>query len=395
MKKLLALFSALRVFSLVVVPVGASAAIFKSGETITIQDKVDDDVYAAGENITVKGDINGDLVGMSGIVLLDGSIAGDALVMGGTLTVGDVGDDLRAAGGTITLNGVVGDDAFVAGGTLHVTSDAQIKGGVNLAGGAVILDATTDSDVRIAAGDVQINGVLNGAATIRADRITINGKIGGETTLSAREIIIGEGAEIAGTVRYWQQNGAINADSAIKGGTFTFDDSLKIQKTGPVFPIASLLMYILLSILGSALVLALFVIFDKGHSEKAARLLSEQYWKSLLTGVLFYIVTPIVAVILCVTVIGIPLGLFTLFAYAFTLYAAPIIAALVMTKWIDLRRTKQFGKWATFGIALGLLVVLRALAFIPFVGGILILLIVPAALGAKLLALRASKSVAK
>jgi len=388
MKKLFALLSALSVLSLVVAPVGASAASLRSGETITIQDKVDDDVYAAGENITVNGDINGDLIGMSGIVFMDGSIAGDALVTGGTLTIGNVGDDLRAAGGNITLNGIVGDDAFIAGGTLHVTSEAQIKGSTNLAGGAVIFDATTDGKVHIGAGDVQINGVLNGAATIRADRITINGKLGGETTLAARQIIIGEGAEIAGSVRYWQENGAISADSAIKGGSFTFDDSLKIQKAGPVFPVTGLLMFVLLSMLGSALVLALFVIFDKGHSEKAARLLSSQYWKSLLTGVLFYIVTPIVALILCVTVIGIPLGLFTLFVYGFTLYAAPIIAALVMTKWIDLRRTKQFGKWATFGIALGLLVALRAVAFIPFVGGILILLIVPAALGAKLQVLK-------
>ncbi|MFO0704618.1 MAG: polymer-forming cytoskeletal protein [Candidatus Andersenbacteria bacterium] len=379
------------IVAVLVVPFSASAAQFKSGESITQQDKLSEDLYAAGQNLTVKGEVDGDVFGMAGIITLDGTVKQDANLTGGTITVGNVQDDLRVGGGTITINGQVGDDAMVAGGTIHFSDASKVSGDLSIAGGALILDGTVSGTTRIGAGDVQLNGTFDGPVFVQADRITINGKLNADSQLAARQVVVGDKAQIAGDVRYWQEKGAISADNALKGGSFTFDDSLAIKQQDGAFA-GPLLMFMLFSLLSAALVLALFVHFDKDNkSEKAARLLSAQYWKSLLTGLIFYIVTPVLGLLLCVTLIGLPIGLFVLAMYGFIMYAAPIIAALVLTKWIDLRRTKQFGKWATFFVALGLLVALKLIAWIPFVGMLLLLLIVPAALGAKLQVLRAER----
>jgi cytoskeletal protein CcmA (bactofilin family) len=379
----------LLVVAILVVPFSVSAAQFKSGETIIQQDSLAEDLYAAGENITVKGEIDGDVFGMAGIINLDGTVKQDANVTGGTITVEDVQDDLRVGGGTVTINGTTGGDAMVGGGTIRFTDSSTVSGDLSIGGGVVVLDGKVSGTTRIGAGDVQLNGTFDGPVFVQADRITINGTLVADSQLSAREIVVGENAQITGNVRYWQEAGPINADSAIKGGSFTYDDSLKIQPQSGSFFAGPLLMFMLISLLSAALVLALLVHFDKrGKAEKAARILSAQYWKSLLWGLVFYIVTPVIGILLCATVIGLPVGLFILAMYAFTMYAAPIIAALVLTKWIDLRRTKQFGKWTTFFVALGLLIVLKLIGFIPLVGMLLVLLIVPAALGAKLQVLR-------
>ncbi len=385
MKKLLAFASLL----ILVAPFSAAAATFKSGDTLTLPDKINDDVYSAGQSITTTSDITGDFVGFGGTILLNGAVSQDALVAGGTVTIGAVGDDLRAAGGTLTVNKEIGGDAFVAGGTITFTPDSHGKVSLNLAGGMIIADGTVDGITQIAGGDVQLNGTFSGKTRVRADRITVNGTLAGETTLAAREIVIADGAQLKGAVRYWQQKGAISADSAIKGGSFTYDTSLAIKqsrgfgRTG--FPVGAMVTIAIISLLATALVLALFVYFDKGQAEQAARTLSKKFWMSLLAGLIFYIVTPIVGLLLCVTLIGLPLGLFVLAMYGFAVYAASIQTALVLAKWIDLRRTKQFNKWMTFLIALGILVAIKLIMFIPLVGGLAVMFIVPAGLGSVIL----------
>jgi hypothetical protein len=83
------------------------------------------------------------------------------------------------------------------------------------------------------------------------------------------------------------------------------------------------------------------------------------------------IVAPIVIVILCITLVGIPLGLFLLFLYAWLLYLSQLSLGVALS-YRMLGFQDKHG-WRLFGpIALGLLMV-DVLMFVPYVRPLLIL----------------------
>ncbi|MDP2587321.1 MAG: polymer-forming cytoskeletal protein [bacterium] len=390
MKKLLYLALAV----LIIAPLSTSAATFKSGDTVTISDGLEDDLYAAGQSVSLHADLAGDLFSAGNNIVLTGAILQDAFVSGGTVTIGNVGDDARVVGGTITFNGEVADDVFVAGGSLLFVKDSIVQGDLHGTGGMITLNGTVNGATKIGGGSVRLDGTLAGPTRIEAERIVVNGRLEGDVELSATTIEIGDDAQIAGAVRYWQTNGELNADTAlVEGGSLTFDQSLESRAAAASSPIWPSPFFMLMMLLSAALVILVLVLADKRSMfENGARTLSAKYWKSLLAGLIFLIVTPVIGILLMVTVIGLPIGLFILVMYGFIVYFLPMIAALVVARWIDLRRTKQFNKWIIYLIALGAFVVLSLVTYIPYVGMLAFLLVYPATLGALMLNRRAKAS---
>ena len=388
MKKLL--YAVLALF--VVAPLSVSAATFKAGETVIQNDALEDDLYATGENITLHSDLAGDLFGAAGIIMLTGAVQEDVFISGGTVTVGDVGDDVRAAGGTITFNGEIGDDVFVAGGTIIFGAESAVLGDLHVGAGNLSIDSTVSGSAKIGAGVAQLNGVLTGPTRVDADRIVVNGRLEGDVELAAQSISIAEDAEIAGTVRYWQQDGEIQAGSAlVEGGSLAFDESLqsRVVTSAKSFWPASLFMLVMFLLSGALVILVLVLADKKDKFENGARTLSTHYWKSLLTGLIFLIVTPVVGAILSISVIGLPLGLLVLVLYGFLVFFLPMIAALTLARWVDLRRTKQFNRWIIYLIALGAYVLVTFVGYIPFVGILAQFMLYPAVLGALVINRRA------
>jgi len=85
----------------------------------------------------------------------------------------------------------------------------------------------------------------------------------------------------------------------------------------------------------------------------------------LLVGVVGFVALPIIALIACITVVGIGVGMATFFLWLFMVFFAQIFAGLWLGE-LMLGRTR--GTWPITGrLALGLLV-LRLLALVPVVG---------------------------
>jgi hypothetical protein len=95
--------------------------------------------------------------------------------------------------------------------------------------------------------------------------------------------------------------------------------------------------------------------------------------KSLELGLLFFICVPIGALILCITVIGLPIGLVTLAAYFVFLYVSSIYVALTIGREILERITKQDVR-IVWHMVLGLFII-TALSLIPYYVGWLVRLI--------------------
>ncbi len=123
----------------------ACALQFFSGNTVSIDDPIDDDVFVvggsvninapvesavvAGGNVNVNAPVRGDLIVTGGQVLLSSNVGGKVIALGGNLNMmGNVTRNIVAAGGQVDFhrNMTVGKDAFIGGGDVY--NSATING---------------------------------------------------------------------------------------------------------------------------------------------------------------------------------------------------------------------------------------------------------------------------
>ena len=101
-------------------------------------------------------------------------------------------------------------------------------------------------------------------------------------------------------------------------------------------------------------------------------------------GVLFLLVTPVAAILVCITMVGIPVGIAALFLYAIAIYSAQVFVGT----WLG---EKILGAGVGFGPTLGRLAlglaIIRLLRLIPYLGALVGAIVVVWGLGALVLTL--------
>lgn len=106
-------------------------------------DNVGDNVDVASGNVHVGRDesVSHDLVRVGADVVIDGRVAHDAVVINGSDTIhGEVGHDAVVVLGTNTINGRIGHDAVVVGGNLTLGPDAWVGHDAVCVGGRLVRD---------------------------------------------------------------------------------------------------------------------------------------------------------------------------------------------------------------------------------------------------------------
>jgi hypothetical protein len=124
-----------------------------------------------------------------------------------------------------------------------------------------------------------------------------------------------------------------------------------------------------------------------GHLKSPASVLLNQPGQSIIWGFIMLIITPVLALILCLTVIAIPLGLFLFLLYLWFLYTSQlVIGVAVGSRLLGLEGKRG---WSLFGaVAIGLLIV-QILLFIPVVKIFVVLAGLVVGVGALVIAAKA------
>lgn len=364
-----------------------AAATMRSGDTAIISVPINDDVYIAGGKVIVNQEIKGDAIGAGGNLLINGAVGQDLLIAGGNLVINaPVGDDVRAAGGDITINGNIADDLIVAGGSIAINRDVIIGGDLFVSGGIIILDGIVEGNMKVAGGEVVFNGNVKGNADIHGGKLKLNGNVKGKTIFSATEVTLGQTAGFGGDVNYWRPEGEMDFGTSI-AGTATYTPELKgkfkfARDSGRKAVVGVLAAWLAFSILSGALIILVLVLLTRNFFNSVVERLLESFWENFGLGFLYFIVTPIIVLLLFITIIGLPLGLFLLFVYLSTVYFSTILTAMVMAKWFEQKKKVQWSKVALFFVSLGVFIVLKLLMLIPVIGGITVAVFVCASLGA-------------
>ncbi len=354
-------FSVLAVLAMLLAPAVGHATAIKGADEFTLRkgETISNDLYTGSRNVIIAGDIVGDLVAGGGTVLVSGMVSQDVLAAGGNINIsGVVRDDVRVAGGTVLVQGTISDDLVIAGGQVTLVSGSSVGGDLLAAGGMVSVGGVVNGDVRIAGGQVVIRDVVKGNVHILADNVTIakTAVINGSLTYrSANEAQIEPGAQIKGEVDFQKATRVRPFSGPAKG--------IGVGLLAGLWSIAHITKFL------SLLVLALLFIVVYGRiAETIVTKGVRSFWKNLGLGFLALIMTPITAIILFVTIVGMPLGFVLLLGYIVWLILAWVISPVIFGSIVYRAVTKRATPEVHWKSVLVGCVSLFVIGLIPVVG---------------------------
>jgi len=328
-------------------PPQASATEMRKGDRVSVgrDEVIHSDLYAAGGQIRIAGTIEGDLVVAGGDVEVSGHVLGDLLSASGQVRMtGQVDGSIRGYAGNITVKGKVGRNVMTFGGDVNIDRDSTIGGSISSFSGRLSVDGHVQRDVLAMGGQTNISGNIGGSAKIRSDELNIDStaQIGGPVDFAGNKPpSVADGAKLASPVHF---------EKIIHGPNYS----------SPHY-------YIWQLIWASAYILFGLVLFAlmPAFSLQAVDSAEEHLGASLGLAVLVGFGLPIAALITCVTVVGLFVGLSTLALWYGALHFGLVVIGALIGQWL-MGRTNEL--WPLVGRMCVGVVMVRLLTMIPHAG---------------------------
>lgn len=347
-------------------------------------------VYSAGSHVRPKVVIDGDFVAAGGRVIIDQPVKKDLILAGCSIDIrAAVGDDVRVAGCDISAENSIAGELVAAGGSITLTNTARVASTASLFGGTVIID-----------------GRVDGPLTVGAQKLVVNGEVNNDARLRAEEIEIGPTGKITGTVSYASPNEIKLMDGATIGGTVTREDEPRTMRgrnmnremrdwhaqrgSGGQTWFGSVFTYLALLACASVFFLV-FPVF----SAKASDTVRTSPWTALALGFSALVGVPVLAVLLFVTILGIPMGIILLALYPVLLLMGYVVSVLFVAQRaeIAMRKNTPPSFVTTIGFFALALLLMMLLGRIPFVGGLAVFIIVIIGVGASMIEMYSRRQV--
>ncbi|MGF1454254.1 MAG: hypothetical protein ACFB6R_02630 [Alphaproteobacteria bacterium] len=328
-----------------------------------------------GGTITIKGPTE-DVRAIGGVVQVNGPIAGGVAAAGGTVTVtGPVSGDVGLAAGEVTVNARVLQDLKIAGGAVTVMPGSRIMGDVNIASADITLDGRLTGDAELAGASVYVSADIGGNTEISAASVTIapNAVFRGNLTIEApEEPDLPEGVVIKGTYTY-----AFDPS----GGLFSIPSvSIQLDALDPVEAGA---------LIGFILILLLLLIYAfPTFNNRVLRTLSNRPAGSLATGLVLSVLMPVVAALLCMTIIGLVIGIPALLVYPVILVLGLVYGLVGLNQWLLSRFVAKPGVLLSLVGLVGTIVLVALAMSVPVIGtlvAVVLLLVGTGAVGSVML----------
>lgn len=323
------------------------------------------DYYAAGNRVDVRSPVDGDVVIAGRVLTITRPVSGDVLAAGWRVTLDtSVTDDVRIAAAEVAVNGAVKGDLTIAGGDVAFGPQTRVTGRTWLTGGNVRTEGVLERQVHIAAGTVQIAGEIKEPVDIVAERLEILPTARVVAPLTYRgptEARVAQGAMVTGPITYHR----VAATEARRARWFG--------------SMSSALFALHLAIAG-----LLFLILFPRFAASAVETLRAEPGRSLLAGFALLVIVPVAALLLVVSVLGIPLGLTLAAVYGIALflgilttamYVGDVEARLLNTGPLTSRAQQRL-------MLLAGVVTLALLRSVPLVGSVVVFAAIVSGLGA-------------
>jgi len=281
-----------------------------------------------------------------------GNVKNSLMAAGRSINIsGPVGNSVRVAGSDVNIQNKIGADLIVAGSSVNIGQNSQISDDLAAVGATINMSGAVGGNAYLVGGQINIDGPVNGNVIIKR----------------AGNVTLGSNAVIKGNLIYEASQPASISQGAVVGGQTEFTQTAKpkanLAKLASVITAFSFLL-----LFGSFFVLwfiaATLPKLVLGYVENSLH----NVWQNLGIGLIAMVVTPVAAIILLATIIGIPFGLLLIGIYIVVMGLAklivPIFVGGYLFKWLG-REKKVRVDW--LAILVGV-VATAVVGFIPFLG---------------------------
>lgn len=300
----------------------------------------------------------------------------------------DVKADVYVAGNSIRLSGKVGSDILVAGNIININTE-NIGGSLRAAGSSINIGSKIDGNITAIAGNINIkeetkaNGIYIGGSNIiflgeaedlyiSGDKVELNGTITGNVDINCSELIIGENTRIDGTFKVkGEKEPIILGDFDTNKIEFTQiatheDISFSFKGISVLNKVITLITSILLAVL--------IMLLCKRYISKSVGRLEYKPWLPFIIGFASLVIVPIAALVICFTIIAIPVSVIALIIYVLLIYLAPIISGILLGRIL----LKSMNTYISGIICT---IIIKLLAMVPYIRGVLIFICILLSLG--------------
>ncbi len=342
-----------------IAPSGHALQIITEEHTVIIEaeETIDDTVLIAARDVTVHGKVNGNLLVAAEDIAVTGVVDGNLIVFADDIEIsGSIQGMTVSAADSLEFNGAsLGSDLWLAGDSIELDEQTQIAGNLSTASSALTLASSVTKDVYSA-----------------ADRLVIKGHVAGDVEAVARHIELADTASIGGNLQYRSsnqeelvvdENASVAGDVAYKGEPkgsgmrhhFDFYD----------FYLWKLLWFVAAFIVGWIAITLIPRLGDVQLQSGVAGL------KTAGIGLLALVSAPVMAIVVGITLVGLPLSFITIACWLVAWYLSQIVLAYYIGRSIIEKRHDRPG--LAVALLLGLLIVTLATS-LPLLGGVLALL---------------------
>lgn len=317
--------------------------------TIAADEVIDDSVILSAERVVVEGKINGDLIVLGERVRIQGFVGGSVIVAAEELTIeGKVQGNVVAAGELVDMRGaVVGGNIYSVGESVTLRPESTVAGNVLLAGETLEIHADVSRDL-IAVGE----------------ETTVYGAVANQVRVYGGELELAEGANVEGSLFAMlasEENFTLSPAASVAGDTSI---NRWPEGEGEDSPLEGLLGVILKTIAAMLCGLLLFWLLPSLRAVEFVGLVDGLAVG--LFGAVALVATPVLAVLLLITLIGAPIGFVAGLLWLMALYISGLVAANYLGRVLLDDSVHGWVKPLLLGI-----VVVIALISVPFVGDLL------------------------
>jgi cytoskeletal protein CcmA (bactofilin family) len=280
-----------------------------------------------------------------------------------------------AAAAAVLTSLVLAPPAAAQDGATDRGDDEQVV----LTGGLVVPEGETVGTVVVFNGPVVIEGTVTDAVVVFNGRTEISGTVEEDVVVFNGRVFIRSGAEVGGNVAS-RETPEIEEGATVRGNVESIANRVDWENLGFAGRVAWWIGYTV-----STLILGLLLLLFAPRLDVAiADVVRSRMGAAFGLGAAAFFLVPIVAVILLVTIVGIPLGLFVLLALALLYTVGYVAGAHALGRLlVKMPRSRFLAFLAGLGI-------LRLLALVPFLGGLVWLVASIFGLGALVVAARRS-----
>ena len=328
-------------------PASAWATETRKGESVGVghDETINGDIFLFGDRVRVDGTVEGDVFLFGNDAAVYGHVKGDVFAFAKFLQVnGNVDGNIRAFTNTLTIRGTVAKNVLTFDENVDLESSGKIGGSLTIFVEKLTGEGSIGRDIFSMGKHLTVNGIVSGNIRAKGEQLTF-----------------GPNAQVKGSIRYEGDSPADVAPSAKLASPVEYH---KLEHK-PRYMEGHYYVWQVIWVAAFVLFgLVLFQLMPTFAGEAVTN--AERYGASFGLGVLVFFGVPIAAIIACVTVVGLFVGISTVLLWYASLYFAQIIVGTLVGQWL-MGRTQE--TWPLIGrMAVGIVIV-RMATVIPEIGG--------------------------